>query len=372
MNRVSITHRIIILFLGIVAASVLPSCKETSSGNSDSFDRRILLRNVAQNIALPSFTKASNSVERMYSAIEALTATPSLSALEQARTSWMEAYSLWQPCQLFNFGPAESSTGSLTENIGTFPISTAKIENYITKADTSFRNFDRDSRGFLCIEYLLFSGEATQIIAALNNSPSRCAYLRSVARDVKTRLSDVKVAWSIHFALDFATDNSTSTGSSISELFNEFNKSFENLKNFKVALPLGLRAGQASSEPTKVEAYYSNQSRLFLELHLQAIESVWLGRSISNSEKDSVGFEEYLNAIPGGTRLVEDTKVQLAAVHSAFERIPANASLSHLAQSNDKDFIALHTELQKLTRFFKSEMSSLMGIAITYASGDGD
>mgnify|MGYP007059449494 CR=1 FL=1 len=32
----------------------------------------------------------------------------------------------------------------------------------------------------------------------------------------------------------------------------------------------------------------------------------------------------------------------------------------------------LHTEMQKLTRFFKSELSSLLGISITYSSGDGD
>jgi hypothetical protein len=31
-----------------------------------------------------------------------------------------------------------------------------------------------------------------------------------------------------------------------------------------------------------------------------------------------------------------------------------------------------HTELQKHTRFFKSDMSSLLGLAITFSSGDGD
>jgi hypothetical protein len=33
---------------------------------------------------------------------------------------------------------------------------------------------------------------------------------------------------------------------------------------------------------------------------------------------------------------------------------------------------AAFDELQRLTRFLKSELSSLLGISITYSSGDGD
>jgi hypothetical protein len=41
-------------------------------------------------------------------------------------------------------------------------------------------------------------------------------------------------------------------------------------------------------------------------------------------------------------------------------------------QTSPQALIDIHTELQKNTKNFKSEMSSLLGIAITYASGDGD
>jgi hypothetical protein len=46
--------------------------------------------------------------------------------------------------------------------------------------------------------------------------------------------------------------------------------------------------------------------------------------------------------------------------------------MSELIRSNPQALVALHTEMQKLTRFIKSEMSSLLGISITYSSGDGD
>jgi len=39
---------------------------------------------------------------------------------------------------------------------------------------------------------------------------------------------------------------------------------------------------------------------------------------------------------------------------------------------NDLNIEALYHELQIHTRYFKSDMSSLLGITITYSSGDGD
>jgi hypothetical protein len=49
------------------------------------------------------------------------------------------------------------------------------------------------------------------------------------------------------------------------------------------------------------------------------------------------------------------------------------ASNLSTAISNDFNRVdEVHTELLKLTRFYKSDLSSLIGIAVTYSSGDGD
>jgi hypothetical protein len=46
--------------------------------------------------------------------------------------------------------------------------------------------------------------------------------------------------------------------------------------------------------------------------------------------------------------------------------------LDSLITTNPQPAIDLHTELQRHTRFFKSDLSSLLGLTITYSSGDGD
>jgi hypothetical protein len=70
--------------------------------------------------------------------------------------------------------------------------------------------------------------------------------------------------------------------------------------------------------------------------------------------------------------LVTATEAQWLQVKIALSLVPSNLPLSQLMQAGDLNVDALHTELQKQTRFFKSDMSSLLGIAVTFSSGDGD
>jgi hypothetical protein len=76
--------------------------------------------------------------------------------------------------------------------------------------------------------------------------------------------------------------------------------------------------------------------------------------------------------VQGGQALVSSTLKQIETIKSTFKKIPTSPELASLIQSDNALLKELHTELQKNTRFFKSDMSSLLGIAITFASGDGD
>ena len=134
-------------------------------------------------------------------------------------------------------------------------------------------------------------------------------------------------------------------------------------------MPLGRRAGQTQSDPKLVEAYYSKESILFLKAHFENIERIWYGKTLNG--QDGIGFEEYLMSIEGGEAIVLETKAQLEEVKKAVELLP-NEDLQTQITSNPTAVNSLLTEMQKLTRFFKSEMISLLGITITYDSGDGD
>ena len=73
----------------------------------------------------------------------------------------------------------------------------------------------------------------------------------------------------------------------------------------------------------------------------------------------------------GGQSLAADTREQWNNVTDAFENLPAKP-IHKLVVENQTEMDAYYTELSKQTRFFKSDMSSKLGISITYDSGDGD
>ena len=63
---------------------------------------------------------------------------------------------------------------------------------------------------------------------------------------------------------------------------------------------------------------------------------------------------------------------QWAAIHKVLYPIDDTVKLSELVVNDPAKAEAIFTELQKMTRFIKGDMSSILGIAITYSSGDGD
>jgi predicted lipoprotein len=361
------------IFLLIAVSSLLLSCKKEKKQSEDKFNRKAMLENYAKNLIKPGFTELQNKVNTLKTAIDAFVQNTNATYLQSVQTAWEEAYTIFQYVNAYNFGPAgeEGITKSLVEEIGTFPVSTTKIENAITNNNANFNDFNRDARGFLTLEYLIFdiNGNNNTILSSFS-STNRKNFLSGVIANIQQRIDAVTNAWNGSYYNDFINADGSSAGSSTSLLYNEFVKSFENAKNYKLGIPLGKRPGQTTIEPTLTESYYSGNTLKMLQNHLQAIENIWYGKDKNGN--DGIGFYEYLESVEGGKQLIESTKTQWNIVKNALNAIPVTPSISVQIQNTPTPIETLHTELQKHTRFFKSDMSSLLGIAITYSSGDGD
>jgi predicted lipoprotein len=353
---------------------LLPSCITPDSNDSgNAFDRKAMLTRYAEQFIEPAFAELRRSTSELHAKVGSYADAPSPAALSAARKAWAEAMLSWQQANAFNFGPAGESglRKTLLEEIATFPASESKIEQAIARGDHRFDNFDRDARGLLAVEYLLFGKDQNDdtMIQTLSASPSRKMHLKALSGHLKERAEEVAAAWTA-YRESFIANAGTDAGSSTSLLYNAFVQSYEHLKNFKVGLPAGKRPGQTKAEPQLVEGYYSGLSLPLLKGHFNALENVYLGRSATGVA--GTGFRAYLETVEGGTELVALTLVQLQAVRKALEAVPSEVPFSQLIASTHPSVETLHTELQKLTRFFKSDMSSLLGISITYNSGDGD
>jgi uncharacterized protein len=357
------------IFSGLLSTVLLAffACKDAETTTTDTFDRSAMLRNYADNLIRPAYGGLRDVVNGMALNWEAFLIAPSAPLLDGMRQNWTLCHQRWQSANAYNFGPAgeESLRKGLIEEIGTFPANVAQIEAFITAGDTAFQNFNRDTRGFLALEYLLFNDPNNTLLT----DSKRQAYVSALIGHLQARVGEVNTRWATYQA-DFLAADGTDVGSSTAQLYNEFVRSFESVKNFKVGLPAGKRPGQTQPEPQLVEAYHSGKSLEMIKAHLAAIEKIYYG--IGTSGQDGLGLKDYLEKVVGGPELITATEAQWAVVKTTVAAIPTDRPLAELIAENHPTVDALHTELQRHTRFFKSDMSSVLGIAITFSSGDGD
>jgi uncharacterized protein len=360
--------------LALLSGLLFTACEKDKNTEEKKFDRSLMLKNYAENLIIPAYKDVQASVNQLVSAVTVFSDNSTLENLISARQAWTSAYGEWQYASAFNVGPAaeQGLSRSMNEEVATFPVSADKINAAVTSGQYNFNDFNRDARGFLTIEYLLFGGLSVSndaVLSLFESQSFRKNYLKDCASSIKSRVDNVVSQWEGGFTGTFISRNGTDAGSSTSQLYNEFVKSFETNKNFKIELPLGKRPGQTQAEPQLVEAYYSGKSVHFMKIHLKAIENFYFGRTKNGA--DGPGFKEYLESVKGGPELINSTLIQWTNVTAASNALP-DSPLSQLITENPQPVENLRIELQKHTRFFKSDMSSLLGIAITFSSGDGD
>lgn len=351
--------------------SAIAGCKKDEVIESSVFDRTEMLRNYAENHIQPGFNELFNNVNALNEAVTTFSNELSPTTLEAAQAAWRVAYLQFMKVNSFNFGPAgeQGLSKNLTEETATWPANVELIEANIEAGNATLNDFNRDSRGFHAMDYLLFAEDANATLLAFAD-PNRVDYLRAISERLLSQIDEVNTAWHTGYLNEFIANNGTDVGSSTSMLYNEFVKSFEALKNFKLALPMGLRAGQTQAEPQLVEARYSGLSLECFRLHYTSIVDLWFGRTAGGTS--GTGWKSYIASIDGGEALIHSTEAQLALIDQALGSIPNEPSLEMQINSNFDELNTLHTRLQQHTRFFKSDMSSLLGITITFSSGDGD
>lgn len=363
INRLSI-----IFALGLFA--VLASCDkdEPNPEGGESFNRTEMLTNYADELIIPAYQQTSIAFTNLKNAANTFITERNENNLSALQSAWGASVIVWQDACAYNFGPAgeQGVKKSLVEEITTFPISTIKIESILGGTAYSLSDFNRDARGLFAIEYLIYDRDASaQDIINRFENPNRKNYLVDLCDDALSRVNEVQAAWAGYRA-EFISNSGTDVGSSTSMLYNEFVKSYESAKNFKLGLPLGLRPGQTGAEPELLEARFSGFSHQIIKSHFDAMLNIW------NAKSKNGGFKSYLNTVTGGSALISTTESQIAVIRQKIDAVAPEKIMVDEIVTNPQPWIDIHTEWQKNTKNFKSDLSSLIGIAITFSSGDGD
>ena len=166
----------------------------------------------------------------------------------------------------------------------------------------------------------------------------------------------------------YIQQDGTDVGSSLGMVVNSLNLDFEKfIRDGKVGIPLGIRS-LGNPLPGHVEAPYSGNSKALLTASLEGLLLL-----IEGSAGSSYSLSTYMNHVGAqhsGTELsgiIRNHINDLMNQVNAIDR-PLEVWLVEEAGAADQ----LYTDLQQLVVYLKVDMTSSLGILISYQDTDGD
>jgi len=370
-------HFLIPVSVTLVCIVLAVACSKSGGGGGTpppTGTKDEVLVNLGTNIILPSYQQLSASTATLDAAVTAFNASPSLTTLTAVQGAFKDAYKKWAACSEFEFGPAADQFLT-THFTNAFPTDTVLIKGNVNGAVyviDGISNFS--AQGFPALDYLLFAYGNDAVIARFTTDAHAAGakqYLAALSASLKTKTAAVTNAWSTtggNYLAKFINATGVDAGSSLSLLLNAYVLDFDvNLQNYKIGIPIGIYGPTTlPKSPAKVEAVYSGLSDQLLIAQVQAFQNIYLGAADKGID-DKVAAT---NAQKNGGSLNDAIKTQLTAVLTRMQGLPEPLSLG--ITNNNTTINDAFTEVRKMTVLLKVDMSSALGIKISFADDDGD
>jgi len=353
---------------------LLASCDTGPNTHNCDFDESAMLSNYADGLIIPRFGSLRDALVLLDASVDAFVNEPSIGLLNEARIMYGASYKAYQRCSPLAFGPALIGGVPFRDRFNTFPVNVSELESNVS-AGVPVQSSARATVGFPAIDYLLFGESGTtdqQIVDRFStgiNATARRDYLQQLTAELLSTTTQIHQGWS-SYRDAFVGNTGTSAGSSISLLTNQLNYDFETLKNFKFKIPLGKLNGGAVL-PHQVEGYYVGRS---VELALEQViglEELFLG--VGENMADGLGLDDYLiclDATSGDRPLAEVIFERFESIRTALEQVPD--PLSETLVSNKPVVDVAYNEMQMMVPLIKVEMTSALGVQVSYQDNDGD
>lgn len=352
-----------ILLFALISVFLI-GCDKDKDKNT--FDRKAMLDNMASAVIQPALQSTNASLSDLNAAASAFTTNPNASTIADLQSQFVSSYKSFQRCKMFDFGPMMNA--AVKASMNTYPTDVAQIESNIGAGTYDVNAAtNTDAIGFPALDYLLYSASNSVLLDSFStgvNATTRCSYLTDITGKMASDFTTVVNNWS-SYQSTFINADGNDVGGSTSLVFNEFLKDIELLKNAKIGIPSGQQTG-GQTLPTYVEGYYSQISIQLAKENVDALKGVFLGGSGS-------GFDDYIRDVES-----EETTTSLADnISSQFDVITAKLNaigspLSDKVDSNPTAVNETYLEIKKLVTYCKTDMSSVLGLLITFQDNDGD
>ncbi|UAY51512.1 imelysin family protein [Ferruginibacter albus] len=359
--------------VGICSTIIFFSCSKSDTGNNGnggSTDTDSTLVKIGNNVIVPAYQQLNETVTNLDNAVTTFNTNPTAPNLAALRTNFLAAYNAWETCSEFQFGPATSQL-FVTNTANLFPTNSTLIDNNINSGSYTIGAIGNlNAEGFPAIDYLLYNGDDATVLAKFTTDVHAAAakqYLAAITNSLQTKATALYNAWTVsggNYIHQFTTATGVNAGSSLSLLANAIVQEYDVvLKNYKIGIPIG-KYGTSTLpiDPTSVEAYYSGQSIPLMITQIQSIQSLYLA-----------GIDQKViasGAVKNGSPLNDVIKDEITTIITKLQAI--NGPLSSAIQNNITPVNDAYTEITKLVVLLKVDMSSALGVRISFSDDDGD
>ena len=358
------------------------SCKnesEMEDCTNDSFDRRALLTNWADNIIIPSYTLYVDKLQVLESAKDEFIASANEGNLVQLRDAWLDAYTVWQNTSIYEIGLAENIR--LRDYTNSYP-----LDESLTDSNISSGNYDLslstnlNAQGFPALDYLINGLGTTDAEIVIQYSSAVQAenhkkYLTDVSARLSSTAQDVLKDWNANYRNVFISNDCSSSTSSLDKLTNDMIFNLEKItRTSMIGLPIDYFGNGAAKDPAKIQAVYKQDvSRELLIASIKASQDLFNGKYL-NSETQGESLKSYLNELQvsaGGKdlSLVIDEYYDVAIAKSALLDENFYTGIGEVDIQKYRD---TRESIHRVVEVLKTNMISALGIKADYNDSDGD
>ncbi|MFD1553032.1 hypothetical protein DNU06_11940 [Putridiphycobacter roseus] len=375
MYKVKTSILLMLFGLGSISAACNKN-KEKEDSETEAFDRKAMLSNITTQYILPAYANYDSKTSNLLQAVADFNNSDNINALNELRNNLVATANAWQSIAFLEFGPAENI--GLRSQSNLYPCDTNQINSNISNNNYNLAaasNFS--AKGIQAIDYLLNqpSQTDTNLVLTFVNNANASQYLLTLATELNSNANTVKVAWD-SYATTFIENNSNNAqGSAVSDLVNALSAHYETfVRKGKLGIPLGVFNGFSQTTlPEKAELAYGGQSFEMLYTAIDAIESLINGLSFE-TKINGLGLDDYMNFVAaknGNENLSTSLSAQLEIIKDHANNY-MNSNMAEAIANQKTSLDDMYQDMQKLVPLIKVDLTSALGILITYQDNDGD
>ena len=400
-------RKILVLIALVLSSGIAGACRSRSgeslpaAGDLDAgaFDKAALLRAVGECVTVET-RNIDGAASALDGAVKQARADRSQASLDAARVQFHAVMKAWQRAEVYQFGPAASSTSpggkNMRDAIYAWPLvgrclveqtlvsKAYETPGWVTSALVS-------TKSLAALEVLLFVTDATNACPAENTinatgawaalSPEelasrRLAYAQVVSAEVASRAKALADAWdpaSGGFANELASAGRSGAYRTESMAFNAITDAMFYLdlqvKNDKVGKPAGLVPG-CTAPPclSSVESPYAKSSKDNLRSNLEGFERLFVG---CGPNRSGLGLDDLLVAV-GAESVAAKGIASIGDVRAALDAL-TEPTFEEDLQKNTAGVQRLFDALRGNAVLMKTEVVTILDLELPKTvEGDND